>query len=221
MSRPRPALEQVLDLFPTPVAQFSLDRPDLDARLAPAVDALRDAEPETPRDRVGGQGYFEWQSRTDLQHEPPFDELAAVVAEAAHATLEALGHAPVELHLTELWANVGEAGGSHAAHAHPNSFLSAVYFLEVPDGAGILQFVDPRPQAQVFSLEVERPSLRNARLVAVEPKPSRLVIFPSWLTHRVDVTRGADRRVTLAANLLPIGAVGRPTMGYRLAAPDR
>jgi uncharacterized protein (TIGR02466 family) len=185
------------------------------------VAALREAEPQAPTDRVGGQGYFQWQSRTDLQDEEPFRELAEVVVDAARAALDGLGHVPTELLLTECWANVSEAGGSHAAHGHPNSFLSAVYFLEVPDGAGVLQFVDPRPQAQVFSLEVAQPSLRNARLVAVEPKASRLVVFPSWLTHRVDVTQGEGRRVTLAANLLPVGRVGRPTMGYRLAAPDR
>jgi uncharacterized protein (TIGR02466 family) len=218
---PRPVLEQTLDLFPTPVTQFSVDDPDLVAALRAGVDAVLAAEPETPKDRIGGQGYFEWQSRTDLQHEAPFTALAEVVADAAAATLDALGHVPTELHLTELWANVSESGGSHAAHGHPNSFLSAVFFLEVPDGAGVLQFVDPRPQAQVFSLEVARPSLRNARLVAVEPKASRLVLFPSWLTHRVDVTSGAGRRVSLAANLLPVGTVGRPTMGYRLAVPDR
>lgn len=214
-------LEQTMDLFPTPVVQFSLERPDLDADLSAAVERLQASEPQTPKDRVGGQGYFEWQSRTDLQGEAPFSVLADVVLGAADEALTSLGHVPTRLHLTELWANVGEGGGSHAAHGHPNSFLSAVYFLEVPDGSGALQFVDPRPQAQVFSLEVATPSLRNARLVAVEPAPSRLVVFPSWLTHRVEVNRGEGRRVSLAANLLPVGTVGRPTMGYRLEPPAR
>lgn len=217
------ALEQTLDLFPTPVTQFSVDGgDDLDARLRQAVATLRAEEAQGPRDRVGGQGYFEWQSRTDLHEQGPFDELAAWFTDAAAATLEALGHIPTRLHLTECWANVSEAGGSHAAHAHPNSFLSAVYFLTVPDGAGSLQFVDPRPQAQVLSVEVARPSLRNARLVSVEPKEGRLVVFPSWLTHRVDVTAAAGpARVTIAANFMAVGRVGRPTMGYDLEPPGR
>lgn len=221
MTHPRPVLEQTLDLFPTSVTQFSVAEPALDDALIAAVGGLRGDEPETAKERIGGQGYFEWQSRTDLQHEEPFATLARILTDAATATLEALGHVATRLHLTECWANVSESGGSHAAHAHPNSFLSAVYFLAVPAGAGVLQFVDPRPQAQVFSLEVARPSLRNARLVAVEPKASRLVVFPSWLTHRVDVSTGAGRRITVAANFMPVGSVGRPTMGYDLSPPDR
>ena len=219
MTHPSPVLEQTLDLFPTPVVQYSLFDPDLDEAVLAAVERLQAAEPETAKDRVGGQGYFEWQSRTDLQEEAPFSALADVLTAAAASTIEALGHVATRLHLTECWANVSASGGSHAAHAHPNSFLSAVYFLAVPPGAGVLQFVDPRPQAQVFSLEVERPSLRNARLVAIEPKASRLVVFPSWLTHRVDVSEGEGHRVTIAANFMPVGTVGRPTMGYLLEPP--
>jgi uncharacterized protein (TIGR02466 family) len=217
----RPQLEQTLDLFPTPVSQFSLDDPELDERLVVAVEALEAEASPASGDRLGGQGYFEWQSRADLQGEAPFADLAARLLAAAEATVESLGHVDTRLHLTECWANVSEAGGSHAAHAHPNSFLSAVYFVAVPEGAGALQFVDPRPQAQVFSLEVARPSLRNARLVSVEPKASRLVVFPSWLTHRVDVSAATGRRITVAANFMPVGPVGRPTMGYVLEPPVR
>jgi uncharacterized protein (TIGR02466 family) len=220
---PRPVLEQTLDLFPTAVLQFSREDDGLDERLRSAVEELSTAEADGPKDRIGGQGYFEWQSRTDLQASAPFDRLADVLAEAADAYLDALGLVPTRLHLTELWANISRSGGSHAAHAHPNSFLSAVYFLTVPPGAGALQFVDPRPQAQVLSVEVRAPSLRNARLVGVEPKAGRLVVFPSWLTHRVDVTAAGDgeARVTLAANLMAVGTVGRPTMGYALEPPAR
>ena len=139
---------------------------------------------------------------------------------AAEATVESLGHVATRLHLTECWANVSEAGGSHAAHAHPNSFLSAVYFLAVPpEGAGALQFVDPRPRPRSSASRWPGPACATPVWCRSSPRHPGLVVFPSWLTHRVDVSAVAGRRITVAANFMPVGPVGRPTMALRPGAP--
>jgi len=36
----------------------------------------------------------------------------------------------------------------------------------------------------------------------VEPKEGRLVLFPSWLTHRVSVNRTDEERISIAFNLV-------------------
>ena len=210
---------QVLDLFPTPVVQCVVhDHAELDREVTNAVLALRDAEAERPTDRLAGDSYFDWQSRNDLQHNEPFDRVAGALTGAARLAVEEIGWEPVDLHLTECWANVAEAGGAHAAHTHPNSFLSGVYFVTAPEGVGSLQFLDPRPQARTFHVETIRPSVRNAHVLNLEPEPGRVVIFPSWLAHRVAPTAptAPGPRITVAANFMPIGPVGRPTMHYRL-----
>ncbi len=38
----------------------------------------------------------------------------------------------------------------HRLHSHRNNFLSGVYYVRVPPGAGSINFYDPRPQAGVI-----------------------------------------------------------------------
>jgi Tfp pilus assembly protein PilF len=85
------------------------------------------------------------------------------------------------------------------AHAHPEAYLSGVYYVEVPPEvaerrdsiAGCLRFSDaPRP-SEWTSFET------------IRPKPGLLVLFPSYLWHAAVPFNAEGDRISIAFDLFP------------------
>lgn len=98
---------------------------------------------------------------------------------------------PPAIQFTGAWSVRLTAGGKHANHVHPMGWLSSALYIVLPpdleDEAGWLTLGEPQAQ-----LKLDLPPRRM-----VEPKPGRLVLFPSWMWHG---TRpfGEGERLTVA-----------------------
>ena len=105
----------------------------------------------------------------------------------------ALATGEYKLELAAMWMNINRGGDYNHAHTHPDSFLSGVYYAQAggsdsgsahSDGGGELVLHDPRlPQLQQFEY-MGWYGLGAHRRIA--PAAGKLVLFPSWLLHRVD-----------------------------------
>jgi len=88
----------------------------------------------------------------------------------------------------------------HPTHNHPNNYLSGVYYVAVPETGSHLVFQDPRP-----SLIIPR-SAKNSRITGnayvAQPRPGRMVLFPSWLRYHVPSNEGTTDRISIAFNLM-------------------
>lgn len=116
----------------------------------------------------------------DLHHDGRLTWLNRSLSQEAWRYLEALGHDPegLELHIARAWGIVSQPGQSVAAHAHHESDLTAVYYVEVPDNSGAIRFLNTASGGQT----------------TVEPQSGQLVIFPSKQRHEVLTnSAGADR----------------------------
>jgi len=99
------------------------------------------------------------------------------------------------------WSVRLQAGGFHSNHVHPMGWISSALYIVLPpdlgrDQAGWLTLGEPRSTS--FPLD-----LPPTRLV--EPKPGRLVLFPSWMWHG---TR-------------PFGEGERLSVAFDVAVPQR
>ncbi len=99
------------------------------------------------------------------------------------------------------WGTVLEAGGRQEPHIHPLGWLSGVYYARLPagmqagsGGAGWLEFGAPPARLRVATA----PALRR-----LEPRPGRLVLFPSYTYHRTLPFAGTGRRISLAFDVMP------------------
>jgi hypothetical protein len=112
------------------------------------------------------------------------------------------------------WANRNPVGAFNHAHVHPRALLSAVIYLQVPEGSGNIVFLDPRPQSQYGGTHVRwGPSSESqtGREIArdcfqpkhfVMPKSGELILFPGWLHHYVDVNESPRARLSVAFNIM-------------------
>jgi uncharacterized protein (TIGR02466 family) len=120
----------------------------------------------------------------------------ARLQEAGAADHPWIRHAPRRWKVNA-WAVVLRDGGHQLSHVHPEAWLSGCYYVALPDtGMGASHGEDGwiefgRPSAQLFS-KVDSP------VVAVEPKPGRMVMFPSYTFHRTIPFRGEGQRICIA-----------------------
>ncbi|HJU06664.1 MAG TPA: TIGR02466 family protein [Nitrospiraceae bacterium] len=116
--------------------------------------------------------------------------------------------------VAELWANVQRKGGSNAAHPHPGTFWSGVYYVDVGDVStdstrgGELKLFDPRgclPKMLAPYLRYSMPELYDAGTsISFYPQAGQCVMFPGWLSHAVATYTGDAPRISVAFNLDPL-----------------
>jgi len=102
------------------------------------------------------------------------------------------------------WINVNRAGDSNVLHCHPGCFLSATYYVKVPSQmkGGEIFFRDPRgPAVAMYETSgIDLPWVGNGVGIPVTPASGHLLIFPSWLEHRVERFEGEGERISIAFN---------------------
>jgi uncharacterized protein (TIGR02466 family) len=102
------------------------------------------------------------------------------------------------------WLNVNRAGDSNTLHSHPGCFLSATYYVNVPAGmkGGEIYFRDPRgPAVAMYETPgIDLPWVGTGLGVPFSPAAGLLLMFPSWLEHRVEPFEAAGERISIAFN---------------------
>jgi Flp pilus assembly protein TadD len=116
--------------------------------------------------------------------------------EAAHP-VSARNLSPAQI--VGCWSVRLRRGGHHVNHIHPQGWLSSAYYVSIPPEVddvtsrpGWLKFGEPR-----FAI----PGL--ATLLHVQPKPGRLVLFPSYLWHGTEALRDDAPRLSVAFDAVP------------------
>ena len=100
-------------------------------------------------------------------------------------------------------------GGQSQHHFHKNSFYSGVYYYdEYEEDTGMLEFMTPLDYHPDFYLEPREYTLHNSSSWKIQPQKNVLVLFPSYLKHKVNEYHGKKPRHSLAMNFVPIGEYG-------------
>lgn len=143
-----------------------------------------------------------WQSGNRMHRVESLRPLMRAVEQAALAALTLLkvGHQGIEV--TGSWINLSAPGAGHAIHAHPNNFLSGVYYAQTAEGADTINFHDPRVQAGVIRPPVQELTGANTDQVVLRVRSGMLLLFPSWLQHSVDANRADIERISVSFNLM-------------------
>lgn len=104
-----------------------------------------------------------------------------------------------ESRLTGAWSVLLRRNGFHVNHVHPDGMLSSAYYVEVPKEtehaalrSGWIKFGEPR--YPVPGIVPER---------YVQPRPGRLVLFPSYMWHGTNPIYGEEPRLCIAFDMRP------------------
>jgi uncharacterized protein (TIGR02466 family) len=189
---------EVVRLFPTFVWKCQL-RPEvyraINAAILNRLHEMRRALP--PLDR--GEA---WQSGHGLHRLEEFRTLVSCIDAAVATVLAHLRVGNHDVSITGCWANINAPGAAHRMHAHPNNFLSGVYYVQVQDRADTINFHDPRAQTAVIRPAVTELTAYNTDQVVVAIDTGTLIVFPAWLLHSVDTNQSELPRISISFNVM-------------------
>ena len=100
-----------------------------------------------------------------------------------------------------MWAIINKKGASNARHTHPNSYLSAVYYIKAPKNCGDILFYDPRSAKVNRKPPTTKANALNSEEVNITPQDGMMVFFPSYLHHAVSENRSDEERIVISFNV--------------------
>jgi uncharacterized protein (TIGR02466 family) len=187
----------VRTLFATRLYQAVIDNAALLGELAHSIRtfAADDAAGRRWSRDKGYHGYTSYASLNDLpRRDPAFDDLRKLLNRHAASFAKELAW-DVRPKFDSLWVNLLKPGGHHAGHIHPHSILSGTFYVEAPNGSGVIRFEDPRlPQMMAAPVRDDDAPEDLRPFVTITPEAGMLLMWESWLRHEVlPGTTKADR----------------------------
>ena len=114
------------------------------------------------------------------------------------------------------WMTKIETGGECQPHCHKNSFYSGVYYFDEyeQNKGGQIEFQTPLMNLPDFYLIPKEWNFLNTHVIEITPVKNLLVLFPSYLYHRVLMYHGKSIRRSLSFNIVPTGSYGNGDSSY-------
>ena len=111
----------------------------------------------------------------------------------------------VKGYFKEMWYNINGKGSYNVMHSHPDSHLSGIFWLNVPKDSGETVFFHPQAfncggEYQWYKTEYRDMNGLYTHM-ALQPEEGRMVIFPSYLFHRVERNNNRQDRISCSFNL--------------------
>lgn len=139
-----------------------------------------------------------WQSQGfGYQHNLFLKSLIDTVLKNVSEVYKDLGISKVPL-LGDYWFNVNSKHSFNVSHTHPGSYISAVFYVKVPDNSGRLIF--ERPDDFHNWIHDIDPNSNNIGKIIQQPHQNLLIMFPSYIRHSVEMNQSDEDRISIAFN---------------------
>ena len=109
-------------------------------------------------------------------------------------------------YITQSWLNYTETNQYHHKHAHPNSLVSGVFYINCHEEHDKIKFFNDN--YKTIKLEIKDWNLYNSESWWFSVKTGDVILFPSSLTHMVETKQGDNTRISLAFNVFIKRTVG-------------
>jgi uncharacterized protein (TIGR02466 family) len=198
---------QVFDLFPTALGIFNLGR-DFNKE---ELNFIKNLETHLNTGNLTSNNH-------DVLNSVELEDISTFINASVKEYFEKI-NAPkneVSLRVTQSWCNYTEKGQYHHRHAHPNSFISGVLYVQATKDKDKIYFYSDKYRHLVTP--TNNWNIYNSESWWMEAVTGKLFIFPSTLVHMVEPVEADDTRISLSFNTFPVGNFGDDTTltGLRL-----
>ena len=100
-----------------------------------------------------------------------------------------------------MWAIINKKNDFNVLHSHPNSFLSAAYYVKASKNCGRFQIENPNIAKRHYYPEVLNKNELNMTVGGLNINEGELLIFPGYLPHKVSKNESNDDRIVISFNV--------------------
>jgi uncharacterized protein (TIGR02466 family) len=140
-----------------------------------------------------------WQSKPFTQSKLFMNELMKEVLQEIQQVYDDLGITATPK-IGNYWFNINHRHSHNTSHTHPGCLISAVLYVTAPKDSGAL--VIERPDDFHKHIIQAAPNENNIARIIQEPKKGLLVMFPSFITHYVEMSQTDESRISIAFNFI-------------------
>jgi uncharacterized protein (TIGR02466 family) len=115
----------------------------------------------------------------------------------------------LDFYITQSWLNITKPGEHHHEHAHPNSIISGVFYISAEEDDKItFNDINIKVKGNVL-FELKEFNIWNSTTWFFPVNNNELVLFPSWLDHKVEPNEKATTdRISISFNTFIKGHLG-------------
>jgi uncharacterized protein (TIGR02466 family) len=186
-------------IFPTPIYISKLNRELTNKELSfidkTKLDVYKNEGNTTSNDNyiLNNKAFKNIKEELDLKVQDYFDK---IISPANNITP----------YITQSWLNYTEKNQYHHKHAHPNSIVSGVFYINCHEEHDKIKFFNDR--YQTIKPDIKDWNIWNSESWWFQVKTGDIILFPSSLIHMVETKQGTNTRISLAFNVFIKGTVG-------------
>jgi uncharacterized protein (TIGR02466 family) len=108
-----------------------------------------------------------------------------------------------KLYFQNMWSITNRHKDYNLSHHHPFAMFSGAFYVRAPKNCGNIIFEHPGMSSMHFwhGLKRKKYNYYNSPTWSYEVKEKTLIIFPSWLYHRVEPNMSKKLRTVISFNI--------------------
>ena len=100
-----------------------------------------------------------------------------------------------------MWAIINKKDSFNVVHTHPNSYLSAAYYVKAPKNCGKFLVENPNSVSNHSYPRISKETELNANIRGLDVNEGDLLFFPSYLPHKVGRNMSDEDRIVISFNI--------------------
>jgi len=140
-----------------------------------------------------------WHSEVNLNSLPEFSHFTHFIWMCAEGVFKDCGYS-FKPSITTMWCNVNPQNSFNRCHLHPDSIISGIYYVKVPEDSGKLRLFNPNVHSRMQVSCYDKCPIWKEPEIVYTPYEKKLIMFPSEILHEVEPNLSDDYRVSIAFN---------------------
>tara|TARA_B110001450_G_scaffold249887_1_gene267823 strand:- start:152 stop:754 length:603 start_codon:yes stop_codon:yes gene_type:complete len=103
--------------------------------------------------------------------------------------------------IDSMWAIINKKNDFNVLHTHPNSYLSAAYYVSAPKNCGRFHIENLNIAKRHSYPKIMQNNELNAMVAGLDVNEGDLLIFPGYLPHKVAMNESDQDRIVISFNV--------------------
>ena len=192
----------IFKLFPEPIFKYKLNNfKEINKHLSNYIYQLKDEDKDgLNRSNKGG-----WHSKNfNLSEQNSIQTKFAIeVQKYILDCFQNMGWKTQDknIRITEMWAIINKKESFNVVHTHPNCYLSSAYYVKASKNCGAFIAENPNVAKRYAFPEIMNKNQYNSETAGIEIEEGDLLLFPSYLPHKVSKNESDDDRIVISFNV--------------------